>query len=160
MPVSFVRLPFMTLFRARRDRWPLGSALALAALSVAPSASAVDVPTVYDNVQSFPIGSRAAGMGGAYTALGCDEAALHYNPGSLGCAHSSRLELAANAYIIQSVSVPDAFGPGNDIDAVNFHSIPTIVGGVRVLADGGPSSSRSPFRGSRRCPGARSRASR
>ena len=128
----------MSPLRARRDPWSLASALALAALGVAPSASAVDIPTVYDNMQSFPIGSRAAGMGGAYTALGCDEAALHYNPGALGCARSSRLELAANAYIIQSVSVPDAFGPGNDIDAVNFHSVPTIVGGVRVLADGDP----------------------
>ena len=98
-------------------------------------AAAVEPPTVYDNAHMYPIGSRAAGMAGAYTALGCDEAAIHYNPASLGCAGSSRLELAANAYMIQSLSVPNAFGANQDVDAITFHSIPSIVGGARVLRD-------------------------
>jgi hypothetical protein len=55
-----------------------------ALLCASRAASAVDVPTIYDNMHMFPVGSRAAGMGGAYTALSCDEAALHYNPGALG----------------------------------------------------------------------------
>jgi len=75
-------------------------------------------------------------MGGAYTALACDEAALHYNPGALGCASYSRLELAANAYVIQSLSIPDGYGEGQDVSATTFHSIPSIVGGVRILSDG------------------------
>jgi hypothetical protein len=99
-------------------------------------AHALDPPTVYDNFQNYPLGSRAAGMGGAYTALACDEAALHYNPAALGCANASRLELAANAYLIQAYSVPDAFGERNDIDAINFHSLPSIAGGVRILSEG------------------------
>jgi hypothetical protein len=113
---------------------------AVLAVSVVASwgraARATAPPTIYDNYQMFPIGSRAAGMGGAYTALACDEAAIHYNPAALACASSSRLELSANAYVIQSFSVPNALGRGEDVSAVTFHPIPTIVGGVRVLRDG------------------------
>ncbi|HSN97781.1 MAG TPA: hypothetical protein VLS89_05765, partial [Candidatus Nanopelagicales bacterium] len=115
-------------------------AAALAALAAAVLASgdarATRPPTIYDNHHQYPIGSRAAGMGGAYTALACDEAALHYNPGALACAGLSRLELSANAYMIQRFSLPDAYGEGQDIAATTYHSIPSIVGGVRILADG------------------------
>ncbi len=108
----------------------------LAAVSSPATVAAVEVPTVYDNHQMYPIGSRAAGMAGAYTALACDEAALHYNPAALGCAGASRLELAANAYLLEGFSTPDAFGAGNDISTVNFHSIPSIAGAARILHDG------------------------
>lgn len=106
--------------------------------AIAREAGAVAVPTVYDNHTAYPIGSRAAGMAGAYTALACDEASLHYNPAALACANASRLELAANAYVIQHISVPDAFGEEQDLSSTNYHSIPSIVGGVRILADGDP----------------------
>jgi hypothetical protein len=93
-------------------------------------------PTIYDNYQTFPIGSRAAGMGGAYTALACDEGALTYNPAALACSSESHLELAANAYVLQSINIPNAIGTGADVSATTYHSIPSIVGGVRILADG------------------------
>jgi hypothetical protein len=113
-------------------------AFGVAALVIVTPARAVQPPTIYDNYQTFPVGSRAAGMGGAYTALSCDEAALHYNPAALACAGASRLELAANAYIIDSMSVPNAFGRGEDVSATTYHSIPSIVGGVRILGEGDP----------------------
>ena len=109
--------------------------LALAIGLVGRHAAATSPPTIYDNYQMFPVGSRAAGMGGAYTALACDEAALHYNPAALGCADSSRLEVTANAYMLQAYAVPNAFGRGQDISAVTYHSIPTIVGAVRIVRD-------------------------
>jgi hypothetical protein len=102
------------------------------------SAVAAGPPTIYDNYQSFPVGSRAAGMGGAYTSLACDEGAVHYNPAALGCASDSHLELAANAYLIQGLSLPNAVGRGEDISAITYHSIPSIVGGVRILLEGDP----------------------
>jgi hypothetical protein len=113
-------------------------AFGVAVLVLVTPARAVQPPTIYDNYQTFPVGSRAAGMGGAYTALSCDEAALHYNPAALACAGASRLELAANAYIIDGLSIPNAFGRGEDVSAITYHSIPSIVGGVRILSEGDP----------------------
>src|SRR5262249_54932286 len=76
-------------------------------------------------------------MGGAYTALACDEAALHYNPAALGCAGRSRVELAANAYMLQHFSAPDSLGPGQDITATTYHPLPSIAGFVRIISDSG-----------------------
>ena len=100
-----------------------------------PSAALGDV-TIYDNANSIPIGGRAAGMGGAYTALACDEGALHYNPASLSCAAASHLELTANAYVLQGLRATGALGPGANIFATTYHSIPSIVGAVRILSEG------------------------
>lgn len=110
--------------------------LLLLCVLVAARAEATSGPTIYENSQTYPLGSRAAGMGGAYTALACDEAALHYNPAALGCASASRLELAANAYMLQHFDAPDAFGPSQDITATSYHPLPSIAGFVRLLADG------------------------
>lgn len=121
--------------RRRRVAVLLGVGVGVLAWLAPAVASAVDVPTVYDNMHMFPVGSRAAGMGGAYTALSCDEAALHYNPAALGCAGASRLELSASAYVLQHFSVPNAFGEDQDINALTYSAVPTIVGGVRILRD-------------------------
>ncbi len=121
--------------RPLRRRSP-GAVLAAVAITWSSPARAVSPPTVYDNYQMVPIGSRAAGMGGAYTALACDEGALHYNPASLSCSDSSHLELSANAYVLQGLLVHGALGRGNDLSAVTYHSIPSIVGAVRVLSEG------------------------
>jgi hypothetical protein len=108
----------------------------LAALGYAQAANAAGDITIYDNAQSVPIGGRAAGMAGAYTALACDEGALHYNPASLSCAASSHLELTANAYVVQGLRSTGALGPGRNISASTFHSIPSIVGAVRIVREG------------------------
>lgn len=105
-------------------------------LTCADHAAALGDITIYDNAQSVPIGARAAGMGGAYTALACDEGALHYNPASLSCAASSHLELSANAYVIEGMRATGAYGSGNNVAAMTYHSIPSIVGAVRVLREG------------------------
>ena len=114
----------------------LAAASMLAALGSPTAAHALGVPTIYDNYQMVPIGSRAAGMGGAYTALSCDEAALHYNVASLSCSGSSHLELSANAYVIQGALARGSLGTGEDISAMTYHSIPSIVGAVRVIKKG------------------------
>lgn len=122
---------------SRRPLLARVAAVLFALAAAAPGAArATTAPSIYDNFHSFPVGSRAAGMGGAYTALACDEGALHYNPGALACSGSSRLELSANAYVLHGFSVPDAFGRGEDISALTYHSLPSIVGGVRILLDG------------------------
>ncbi len=116
-------------------RWPVVTC-AVAILAWPTRASALGDVTIYDNAQSVPIGGRAAGMGGAYTALACDEGALHYNPASLSCAASSHLELSANAYVLQGLRNTGALGPGGNIVATTYHSVPSIVGAVRILSEG------------------------
>jgi hypothetical protein len=110
--------------------------LGASALAWSSPASALGDLTIYDNAQSVPLGGRAAGMGGAYTALACDEGALHYNPASLSCAAASHLELTANAYVLQGMRATGALGRGGNISATTYHSIPSIVGAVRVLKEG------------------------
>ena len=66
----------------------------------------------------------------------CDEGALHYNPASLSCAAASHLELTANAYVLQGLRATGALGPGANISATTYHSIPSIVGAVRILSEG------------------------
>ncbi len=117
-------------------KWGALVAVALASLFTCRPASAVEIPTIYDNHHPYPIGSRAAGMGGAYTALGCDEAALHYNVAALACSGASRLELSANIYLLQHLSIPAIYGPKQAMEASTYHGIPSIVGGVRVLKNG------------------------
>jgi hypothetical protein len=115
----------------------LFTSLALSlAIALASPAWATSPPTIYDNTQSYPLGSRAAGMGGAYTALACDEGALHYNPAALACSGHSRIELAANAYMLQHLESPNALGPGQDITATTYHPLPSIAGFVRLLSPG------------------------
>ena len=80
------------------------AALLAGMLATARDAAALGEVTLYDNAQGVPVGARAAGMGGAYTALACDEGALHYNPASLSCAASSHLELSANAYVLSGLT--------------------------------------------------------
>jgi hypothetical protein len=123
--------------RARDARQKLARAALLAGmLATARPAAALGEVTLYDNAQGVPVGARAAGMGGAYTALACDEGALHYNPASLSCASSSHLELSANAYVLSGLRATGAYGPGNDVRAMTYHSIPSIVGAVRILHEG------------------------
>jgi hypothetical protein len=134
---------------------PSQCSLALRLLRWSLHAFALGDVTIYDSAQSVPVGGRAAGMGGAYTALACDEGALHYNPASLSCAAASHLELTANAYVLQGLRATGALGPGQNVSATTFHAIPSIVGAVHILSEG---SERTFFDTSRSASAARRRA--
>lgn len=52
----------------------------------------------YYNNSQFPIGERAAGMGGAYTALANDATALWYNPAGLGRIQKDSIVVSGSTY--------------------------------------------------------------
>ncbi|MDD5630049.1 MAG: hypothetical protein PHU21_13355 [Elusimicrobia bacterium] len=52
----------------------------------------------YSNYQDVIVGERAAGMGGAFTALADDASAAYYNPAGLATVGSQNLSLSANVF--------------------------------------------------------------
>lgn len=73
--------------------------LLLAALFAAPQARA-------GNGFTFPIGGRAAAMGGAFTAMGHDPGVAWYNPAGLGFVTRSSLDVSASAYALHLMRIP------------------------------------------------------
>jgi long-chain fatty acid transport protein len=66
--------------------------------------------------QNFLAGERAAGMGGAYTAIAHDPSGTYYNPAGLVDIESSTLSASLNFYGFQQASLEQAFGPnGGDL---------------------------------------------
>ena len=106
----------------------LGGILALA-LVAAPSGPHADD----SNFRPYLVGSRAAGMGGAYTALADDGAGAWYNPGGLAFVRHSQISLSGSVYGMVSGSFQDALGDGHDFKFRNLNTLPTATAGVWKL---------------------------
>ena len=65
----------------------------VAALAIAAPASADDA-----QYTPFPIGARAVGLGGAFTALSDDPSGMHYNPAGLVDSARTSLQVSTNLY--------------------------------------------------------------
>lgn len=76
------------------------------ALLVAVAALAVASPARAGNGFTFPIGGRAAAMGGAFTAMGHDPGVAWYNPAGLGFVTRSSLDVSASAYAVHLMRIP------------------------------------------------------
>ncbi len=76
-------------------------ALVIAALVLSPGSA------VAGNAFTFPAGSRAAAMSGAYSALADDPATAWWNPAGLGWAERSSLDVSASAYHVQFLQIPE-----------------------------------------------------
>lgn len=91
------------------------------------------------NFRPYLLGSRAAGMGGAFTALADDGSGAYYNPGGLAFAQRSSISLSGSVYglvrgsyanlLIDSAGNPQQF----DYSALNL--FPTVTAAVRKLGD-------------------------
>src|SRR5947209_18962765 len=66
------------------------------------------------NFRPYIVGSRAAGMGGAFTALADDGSGPYYNPGGLAFVRRSQVSLSGSVYGVVSGSNADALGDGHD----------------------------------------------
>jgi len=109
----------------------LGSALALACALPRPA------PADESSFRPYLVGSRAAGMGGAFTALADDGSGPWYNPGGLAFVQRSQLSIAGSVYGRVSGRFQDALGDGHDFRYANLNTFPTATAGVWKLGDPG-----------------------
>ena len=86
----------------------------------------------YNNIL---VGDRAAGMGGAYTAISDDSAGLYYNPAGIVFSPGGSLSASANAYHITNTRYKGVIG-GNDWERKSSALLPNYFGIIQSLGKG------------------------
>lgn len=94
------------------------------------SAEAVD-----SRYREFIIGERASGMGGAAVAIAQSVDAIYYNPAGLALTGRDSLSLSANLYGFEQYKISSGLFPGDDLRSDSFVTIPSAMGGVKMLSD-------------------------
>src|SRR3990172_4282596 len=82
------------------------------------------------NFRPYIVGGRAAGMGGAVTALADDGSGPYYNPGGLAFAEHSMLSLSASVYGIVRGFKKDGLGKGHDFNSSNLNVFPVSTSAI------------------------------
>jgi len=82
---------------------------------------------------SYLMGDRAIGLGGAFCGVSDDASGIFYNPAGLSFSLSSGISGSANAFYRKTTTYKDAFGKGNDFIEESGGSIPTFAGGMERL---------------------------
>jgi hypothetical protein len=104
----------------------------IAALLVAAAAEADD-----SNFRPYVVGARAAGMGGAFTAIADDGSGPFYNPGGIAFAARTQLSLSGSVYGLVNGSFKDALGDGHDFTYHSLSISPTTTSAVFRLGPEG-----------------------
>lgn len=93
----------------------------------------------YHYINSLP-GERAAGLGGAYTAVSDDPSGCFYNPAGIAFATGRRLSISVNAYNISTKTYQDALhkttGEGVDWELKSSRLIPNFFGVIQKFGPG------------------------
>lgn len=84
----------------------------------------------YNNIL---IGDRAAGMGGAYTAISDDPSGLYYNPAGIAYVQGTNVSVSANAFHQTSTVYKSALGSGNDYERKSSALLPNFFGIIQPL---------------------------
>ena len=85
--------------------------------------------------QTYIVGERIGGMGGAGVALGQGVDACRYNPAGLSESERSSVSLTANLYGIQKRKTERGLLEEDDLESDSFVTIPSLVGGVKRLSE-------------------------
>src|SRR5207253_8966542 len=110
----------------------LARTIAFVVLACASGARADDA-----NYRPYVVGGRAAGMGGAFTALADDGSAPCYNQGGLAFVRKSQLSLSGSVYGPVSGRQAAALRDGHDFTFRDLSILPVSTSAVRNLAAGG-----------------------
>jgi long-chain fatty acid transport protein len=87
------------------------------------------------NHHPYPIGERATGLAGAFTALSDDAAGAWYNPAGLAFARQDSVSVSATLYGLVGASYPDSLGAGLHYDYATINVIPSSIASlIRVGA--------------------------
>ncbi|MBX7098504.1 MAG: outer membrane protein transport protein [Myxococcaceae bacterium] len=92
------------------------------------------------NYQPFPIGERASGMGGAFTALADDEGGAWYNPGGPAFARGNSLSVSTSLYGATFGSTQGLLGTTDTFSYSTINLVPSTAGSLWHLGS-------SPFEG-------------
>lgn len=80
--------------------------------------------------QTYIVGDRAAGMGGAVVSIADSVDASYYNPAGLTQVKSSTVSLSANLYGFQLYHIENGLFPGENVQGNSFVTIPSTMGGI------------------------------
>ncbi len=103
-----------------------------AALLLTAIASAAQADST--NFRPYLVGSRAAGMGGAATALADDGSGSYYNPGGLAFAERSSVSLSGSVYGLVRGSYADIIQQGQDFNYSALNVFPVTTALIRKLS--------------------------
>ncbi len=90
------------------------------------------------NYQPYPVGERASGLGGAYTALADDEAGAFYNPAGPAFTSGNSLSVSTSLYGVVFGRNKDALGEGQDFTYSTLNLIPTTASSLYHFGEKGP----------------------
>ncbi len=93
---------------------------------------------IESNFRPYLVGGRAAGMGGAFTALADDGSGAYYNPGGLAFTRASSLSFSLNVYGLAGGRVKDALGDGHDFVYQDLNVFPVATAGIKKLGEVDP----------------------
>jgi long-subunit fatty acid transport protein len=82
----------------------------------------------------YPIGNRAMGLGGAYTALSNDPSGLYYNPAGLVGTTRSNLSVSTSLYGVESTS-PHGLAGVDFANLTSLNIIPSEVGATYAIGE-------------------------
>ena len=87
----------------------------------------------YNNIL---VGNRAAGLGGAYTAISDDASGLYYNPAGIVFSDDLQLSASANAVHTSTLTYKDVLGSGGDWKRKSSTIVPNFFGLTTKLGVG------------------------
>lgn len=88
----------------------------------------------YHNISGF-IGERAAGLGGAYSAISDDPSGGYYNPAGIAFAYDNFISISANTYNSSIKRYQNIFGPGQDYLRKSAGIAPNFIGTVKAFGN-------------------------
>jgi long-chain fatty acid transport protein len=107
----------------------------ICALLLVVAAASARAQGIESNFRPYLVGGRAAGMGGAFTALADDGSGGYYNPGGLAFIRASSLSFSLNAYGVVGGRVKDALGDGHDFPYQDLNVFPVATSGIKKLGE-------------------------